>query len=164
MSFGAVAAVRLEGTLRHGVRLLLNLVECCKTTVLQYTGDSRRLQKFGCRGHVETRFRGDGRHSLARRNAFFTRNGATYFLSLDHLKHARFSVLLSNPLPKVDFLKRRSHFGWHGRFSSQWSIRAGAETSSKQLSSPLARFGGAGVLLPLQSFPLFCFSGRFVRF
>jgi hypothetical protein len=78
------------------------------------------------------------------------------------LNQARFSVLLSNPLAKVDFLNRRSHFGWHGRFSSHWCLRAGAETSSKQLSSPLAGFGGAGDLLPLRAFPLVCLSGRFV--
>jgi len=29
VSFGAVAAVGLEGTLRHSIRLLLNLVESC---------------------------------------------------------------------------------------------------------------------------------------
>jgi hypothetical protein len=74
------------------------------------------------------------------------------FFSLDPLNQAWFSVLLSNPLTKVDFFNRRSYFGRHGRISSQWSFQTGAETSSNQLSSPLAGFGGAGVLLPLQSF------------
>jgi hypothetical protein len=51
----------------------------------------------------ENPLRGDGRHSFAKGKAIFTRNGATKFLSLDHLKQARFSVLLSNPLSNVDF-------------------------------------------------------------
>jgi hypothetical protein len=44
-----------------------------------------------------------GRPDLKQQRAFFTRNGATKILSLDRLKQALFSVLLSNPLLKVDF-------------------------------------------------------------
>ena len=54
-------------------------------------------------GRSEALFECASRHSLGGEKAFFTRNGATKFLSLEHLKQARFSVLLSNPLPKVDF-------------------------------------------------------------
>jgi len=40
----------------------------------------------------------------SQRKSFFTRNGANKILSPDPLKIVRFSVLLSNPLTKDDFL------------------------------------------------------------
>jgi hypothetical protein len=47
------------------------------------------------------------------RNPFFTRNGATSFLSPDRLKIVVSSVLLSNPLTKDDFPFRYNEFLIH---------------------------------------------------
>jgi len=98
-----VAAVRLEGTLRHWVRLLLNLVESCNGNSLSVYRGFEATAKSGWRAPWRRVDLGAGRPNSRRRRAFFTRNGATKFLSLDRLNQARFSVLLSNPLPKVDF-------------------------------------------------------------
>jgi hypothetical protein len=53
VGLGAVAAIRLEGTLRHWVRLLLNLVESCNGNSLSvYRGFEATAKKCleGCRG------------------------------------------------------------------------------------------------------------------
>jgi hypothetical protein len=47
VSFGAVAAVWLEGTLRHGVRLLLNLDESCNgSSIPVYRGFAEAAKKW----------------------------------------------------------------------------------------------------------------------
>jgi hypothetical protein len=96
---------------------------------------------------------GCGRPDPSQQRAFFTRNGATKILSLDRLKQALFSVLLSNPLLKVDFysIVDRTLAGLVVSLCDR-AFELARRPPANSIPFPLAGFGGAGVLLPLQSF------------
>src|ERR1035441_9358387 len=124
----AMAAVRLEGALRHldqtpaqsicGLQQSLSIPQ--KPLPTQRTGQGKRL--CALRSAPESTPRPGSKPSRARRTqSIFTRNGAMKFLSPDHLNSTWSSVLISDPLTKDDFpFVGVSHFGSRCRFSSQW--------------------------------------------
>jgi len=74
VGLGAVAAIRLEGTLRHWVRLLLNLVESCNgSSISVYRGFAEAAKKADaggmkrpCFAVMGDTFWGEGKHSSQR--------------------------------------------------------------------------------------------------
>lgn len=121
-----VAAVWLEGTLRHLTRLLLNL-SLRFATVSQYTrnalfAQADRSRRPSPHRSSNQKLASNGDHARDRKS-IFTRNGAINYLSPDDLKSTWFSVLLSNPLTKDDFQFAGSRFGSRCRFSSQWRVQ-----------------------------------------
>jgi hypothetical protein len=136
VGFRAMAAIWLEGTLRHWTSLLLNLFTGCNSLPVYLKASAVQKKPAKERAYSGRKIRQFNRPTdpqrmrFSRLHSIFTRNGATQLLTPDHLKTARFSVLTSNPLTKdgIGFFQPNSGY-------VAVSLRNGKDTTSAKISS-----------------------------
>jgi len=149
----AVAAVRLEGTLRHLTRLLLNFFAVCNSPSV-YLKRACEPNRTVMAGFIRTAIATiDSHPKTASKNAvgsnqiepsqgMVQRN----FLSLNRLKSTSFSVLTSNPLTKDEFGLIQIVFWFTLSFLFAGGVvKPDTKVSSKQRRPLLAPCGDKGL-------------------